>query len=118
MVPVPFAGPRRLRSDADGNLWITPSPDRRSIATSQPRSASRASSCRCCCQGSETPYALNVDKRRGVVWVNGSQSDSLYALEIASGTWRRVPPPRRVAFTRDIEIATDGTVYIRRPPAS
>ena len=27
MVPVPFAGPRRLRSDADGNLWITAFPE-------------------------------------------------------------------------------------------
>jgi virginiamycin B lyase len=49
--------------------------------------------------------------RAAVVWVTGNQSDSLYGLDIASGAWRRVPLPRRVAFTRDIEIAADGTLY-------
>jgi streptogramin lyase len=61
--------------------------------------------------GSDTPYALNVDKKRGIVWVNGNQSDSLHALDIKAQTWRSVPLPRRVSFTRDIEIAEDGTVY-------
>ena len=56
-------------------------------------------------------YALNVDKRRGIVWVTGNQSDALYAFDIAAQAWRHVPLPRRVAFTRDIEIAQDGTVY-------
>lgn len=62
-------------------------------------------------KGSDTPYALNVDKKRGIVWVTGNQSDSLHALDVRSGSWRSVPLPRRVAFTRDIEIAEDGTVY-------
>jgi streptogramin lyase len=62
-------------------------------------------------KGSDTPYALNVDKRRGIVWVTGNQSDALHALDIQTHTWRSVPLPRRVAFTRDIEIADDGTVY-------
>ena len=61
--------------------------------------------------GSDTPYALNVDRARGIVWVTGNQSDALYALDIRTKTWRSVPLPRRVAFTRDIEIAEDGTVY-------
>jgi streptogramin lyase len=52
-----------------------------------------------------------VDKRRGIVWVNGNQSDALHALDIQAGTWRSVPLPRKVSFTRDVEIAEDGTVY-------
>jgi virginiamycin B lyase len=111
MLPVPFAGPRRLRSDAAGHLWITAFPES-AIYRYEP-AAQRFTRFDLPVEpkGSETPYALNVDKRRGIVWVNGNQSDSLYALEIARGTWRRVPLPRRVAFTRDIEIASDGTVY-------
>ena len=111
MVPVPFAGPRRLRSDADGNLWITAFPESAIYRYEPAAQRFTRFELPVLPKGSETPYALNVDKRRGIVWVNGNQSDSLYALEIASGNWRRVPLPRRVAFTRDIEIAADGTVY-------
>jgi streptogramin lyase len=111
MVATPFAGPRRLRGDADGNLWITAFPES-AIARYEPASGRFTRfELPVLPQGSDTPYALNVDKRRGIVWVNGNQSDALHALDIASGTWRSVPLPRRVAFTRDIEIADDGTVY-------
>lgn len=111
MVSVPFAGPRRLRSDADGNLWITAFPESAVYRYEPAPQRFTRFDLPVVPRGSETPYALNVDKRRGIVWVNGNQSDSLYALEIATGAWRRVPLPRRVAFTRDIEIAPDGTVY-------
>jgi streptogramin lyase len=111
MIATPFAGPRRLRSDADGNLWITAFPES-AIARYEPASGRFTRfELPVLPKGSDTPYALNVDKRRGIVWVNGNQSDALHALDIATGSWRSVPLPRRVAFTRDIEIADDGTVY-------
>ena len=111
MVSTPFAGPRRLRSDADGNLWITAFPES-AIARYEPGAARFTRfELPVVPKGSDTPYALNVDKRRGVVWVNGNQSDALHALDIKTSTWRSVPLPRRVAFTRDVEIAEDGTVY-------
>ncbi|MBX3619890.1 MAG: hypothetical protein KF891_07880 [Rhizobacter sp.] len=111
MVKTPFAGPRRLRSDAEGNLWIGAFAES-AIARYEPRSGRFTRfDLPVVPKGSETPYALNVDKRRGVVWVTGNQSDSLYALDIKTQAWRQVPLPRRVAFTRDIEIADDGTVY-------
>ena len=49
-------------------------------------------------RGSDTPYALNVDRRRNIVWVTGNQSDALHALDVKAGTWRSVPlpPPGRV----------------------
>ena len=62
-------------------------------------------------KGGDTPYALNVDRPRGVVWVNGNQSDSLYTFNIASETWQQIPMPRRVTFTRDVEFEPDGTAY-------
>jgi virginiamycin B lyase len=111
MVKTPFAGPRRLRADAQGNLWIAAFPES-AIVRYEPRSgAFTRHELPVDPKGSETPYALNVDRARGIVWVTGNQSDSLYGLDIATGTWRRVPLPRRVAFTRDIEIAADGTLY-------
>jgi streptogramin lyase len=111
MIRTPFKGPRRLRADAEGNLWIAAFPES-AIARYVPSSGQftrfdlpvRPS-------GSDTPYSLNVDRPRGIVWVNGNQSDSLYALDISSGSWRVFPLSRRGSFTRDVEFAPDGTVY-------
>lgn len=111
MVPVPYAGPRRLRSDADGNLWITAFAESAVLRYEPAANRFTRFDLPVNPKGSEAPYALNVDKARGVVWVNGNQSDALYALDVKAGTWRTVPLPRRTAFTRDIEIADDGTVY-------
>ncbi len=58
------------------------------------------------------PYALNVDRERGVVWVNGNQSDTILAFDIADESWEVFPMPRQRFFTRDIEISEkDGAVY-------
>lgn len=111
MIATPFAGPRRLRSDGDGNLWISAFPES-AIARYEPKSGKFTRfELPVVPVGSDTPYALNIDKRRGIVWVTGNQSDSLHAFDIKTQAWRSVPLPRRVAFTRDIEIADDGTVY-------
>lgn len=111
MIATPFAGPRRLRSDAEGNLWIGAFPEGAVVRYEPKAGRFTRFDLPVVPLGSETPYALNVDKKRGIVWVNGNQSDALYALDIKLQTWRHVPLPRRVAFTRDIEIADDGTVY-------
>ena len=111
MIATPFKGPRRLRTDAQGKLWITAFPES-AIARFDPASGEftrfdlplRP-------KGGDTPYALNVDRPRGVVWVNGNQSDSLYTFDIATEAWQQIPMPRRVTFTRDVEFAPDGTAY-------
>lgn len=112
MIATPFKGPRRLRSDAEGNLWIGAFPES-AIARYDPKTGVFTRyELPVMPKGSDTPYSLNIDHKRGIVWVTGNQSDSLHALDIASGAWRSVPLPRRVAFTRDVEIAEDGTVYV------
>jgi len=111
MIATPFAGPRRLRTDADGNLWITAFPES-AIARYAPASGTFTRfDLPVAPLGSDTPYALNVDRRRGIVWVNGNQSDSLYAYDIKGGQWSVIPLPRRGSFTRDVEIAADGAVF-------
>lgn len=111
MIPTPFAGPRRLRSDAEGKLWIAAFPES-AIARYEPSNGRFTRfELPVLPRGSDTPYSLNVDRRRGIVWVTGNQSDSLHAFDIQTQSWRpSIPLPRRVAFTRDIEIAEDGSV--------
>jgi streptogramin lyase len=111
MVATPFKGPRRLRSDAEGNLWIAAFPES-AIARYEPASGRFTRfDLPVNPKGSDTPYSLNVDRPRGIVWVNGNQSDSLYAFDIAAGTWSVIPLPRRVSFTRDVEFDPQGTAY-------
>jgi virginiamycin B lyase len=108
VIETPFHGPRRLRIDADGNIWIVAFSDGL-LAMYDPVTAEFSTFELPVI--SETPYALNVDRERGVVWVNGNQSDTVMSFHIETETWRTYPMSRRRTFTRDIEIAEDGSVF-------
>ena len=111
MVATPFKGPRRLRSDDQGRLWIAAFPES-AIASYDPASGGfRRYDLPLVPKGGDTPYSLNVDRPRGLVWVTGNQSDSLYVLDIASEAWQVIPLPRRVSFTRDVEFDPDGVAW-------
>ena len=107
----PFLGPRRLRSDSKGNLWIAAFPESMivkfdpltQIFTNFPLPVKPL--------GSETPYSLNVDIKRDIVWINGNTSDALYSYNINQKKWSHYPMPKRVTFTRDVEIAPNGDVF-------
>ena len=45
-------------------------------------------------------------------------SDTLCALTIATGSWSVYPLPHRMTFTRDIEIASDGSVNVDSQPVA
>ena len=109
MIDFPYDGPRRLRADADGNLWIVAFQDSL-LVKYDPASATFTDYPLPVLN--EVPYALNVDRDRGVVWVNGNQSDTIMSFDIASERWRVYPMPRQRFFTRDIEVAEDsGAIY-------
>jgi len=111
MYATPFKGPRRLRTDAEGKLWITAFPESAIVRFDPATSQFTRFDLPLEPRGGDTPYALNVDRPRGIVWVNGNQSDSLYTFDIASETWQQLPMPRRVTFTRDVEFEPDGTAW-------
>jgi streptogramin lyase len=109
MIDFPYRGPRRLRSDAAGKLWIVAFQD--GLLVSYDPTTKRFEEYPLPVRN-EIPYALNVDRIRGQVWVNGNQSDSLMRFDIASKTWLRVPLPRARFFSRDIEIDSEnGDIY-------
>jgi streptogramin lyase/mono/diheme cytochrome c family protein len=108
VIETPFNAPRRLRIDADGKIWIVAFSDGQ-LAMYDP--VAEDFSIYELPVVSETPYALNVDRERGVVWVNGNQSDTIMSFHIETETWRTYPMSRQRTFTRDIEIAEDGSVF-------
>ena len=112
MIKTPFKAPRRLRSDREGNLWITAFNESQ-IARYSPRTGQFTRyDLPAVPKGSDTPYSLNVDQARNQVWVNGSNSDSVYRFDIATQAWTMFPMQRRVTFTRDVEISARGKVYV------
>jgi virginiamycin B lyase len=111
MIKTPFMGPRRLRADADSKLWIAAFPES-AIAKYDPATGVFTRyDMPVVPLGSDTPYSLNVDRQRGIVWVDGNQSDSVLAFDIAKESWQFIPLPRAVSFTRDVEITPDGTAW-------
>lgn len=108
MIPTPFTGPRRLRCDAEGNPWIVGFSS--GLIARYDRAARRFDTFPLPV-ASETPYSLNVDRARNIVWVNGNQSDTVLAFDIAKQSWRIYPMSRYRTFTRDVEIAEDGSIF-------
>ena len=109
MIDFPYQGPRRLRFDGQGKLWIVAFQDsllvRYDPATGEFTDFELPVI-------NEIPYALNVDRERGVVWVNGNQSDTILAFDIATESWKVYPMPRQRFFSRDVEISeSDGAIY-------
>ena len=109
MIDFPYKGPRRLRIDADGNLWIVAFQD--SLLVKYDPKTGAFSNYELPVVN-EVPYALNVDRQRDMVWVNGNQSDTLLRFNIATESWQVYPLPRQRFFTRDVEISEqDGAIY-------
>ena len=112
MYKTPFHGPRRLRIDAQGGVWIAAFPESQIVRFDQEKEEFEFFDIPVKPIGSETPYSLNIDKSRNIVWVNGNTSDALYAYYFKENRWQHYPMPKRVTFTRDVEIAPNGMVYI------
>lgn len=108
MIKVPFEGPRRMRVDADNNVWIVAFQDSQLVKYNP---NSKQFTHYEMPVVNELPYSLNVDRERGVVWVNGNQSDTIFSFSIRDEQWMIYPLPRKRTFTRDIEIAQDGSIF-------
>ena len=111
MYKTPFIGPRRLRTDAEGKVWVTVFASGRLAKFDPVTEDFTLYDLPTEPQGSETPYALAVDRERNQVWVNGTASDTMMRYDMASEEWAVFPMPRMGTFTRDVVIAKDGSIY-------
>ncbi len=107
----PMQGPRRPRFDAKGTLWI-PSFDEGGLMKFDtvgntfetwkiPGVAANEY---------ETPYALNVERASGDVWITANNSDRVLRFTPASKTFQSYPSPTRVTVLRDMSFTRDGRV--------
>src|SRR5262245_58335942 len=111
LIDTPFAAPRRLRFDSKGTLWI-PGFSSGVLAHFDPKTrVFRTWQLPIEPKGTETPYALNVDRRTDTVWICGTQSDTLMRFEPASERFTVYPLPTRVTYTREIDFDAAGAVW-------
>jgi virginiamycin B lyase len=107
----PFPGPRRLRFDSQGKLWI-PGFSSGVLARFDPETKEfKTWPLPTNPPGTETPYALNVDRRSDVVWICGTNSDTLIRFDPKTETFTIFPLPTRVTYTREIDFDADGGVW-------
>jgi virginiamycin B lyase len=111
LIDTPFPAPRRLRFDSKGMLWI-PSFSGSAVARFDPRTREFKSwPLPTEPAGTETPYALNVDRRTDTVWICGTASDSLIRFEPGPERFTVYPMPTKVTYTREIDFDERGAVW-------
>jgi streptogramin lyase len=111
MIDTPFSGPRRLRFDSQGRLWI-PGFSADLVARFDPKTREfKTWRLPTMPAGSETPYALNVDRHSDMIWICGTGSDSLLRFDPVTETFTTIPLPTRVTFTREIDFDEAGRVW-------
>ncbi|MBI2889214.1 MAG: carboxypeptidase regulatory-like domain-containing protein [Nitrospirae bacterium] len=105
----PFFGPRRLRCDADGDVWI-PAYGEGALYKFDP-STETFSAFPLPTGVGEMPYALNVHRAKKEVWICGSNSDSLIRFDIPTERFTVFPLPTRVTFCREVDFDEAGRVW-------
>jgi virginiamycin B lyase len=111
IIDTPFTGPRRLRFDSKGNLWI-PAFSSSLIARFDPATRKFDSfEIPIEPRGTETPYALNVDLSSDTIWICGANSDSIWRFDPDSEQFTNYPLPTLVTFTREIDFDEQGRIW-------
>lgn len=116
----PVKGPRRLRFDRSGTLWLTGYSDG-VIAEIGTKGAAGFES-RVHPMPEFAPgyrpaaYALAVDPKTGHVWVNETMTDHLYRFEPKRRKWTAYALPLRGTYTREISFTKQGEVCTSNNP--
>lgn len=111
MVDTPFTAPRRLRFDSKGGLWI-PGFSSGVVSRFDPETRVFESwEIPIEPKGTETPYALNVERSTDRVWICGTNSDTLIRFDPSSERFLVYPLPTRVTYTREIDFDAQGRVW-------
>lgn len=103
-------GPRRLRFDQKGVLWI-PSFEEGYLMTFNTKERKFEKEYRLPTLAPdqyETPYALNVHPKTGEIWITANLSDRWFRFDPQSESFVSYPSPTRVAFMRDFIFLPDG----------
>jgi virginiamycin B lyase len=107
----PLKGPRRPRFDGDGILWI-PAFDESALLRFDPETSEFETYELPTLSPDEyeTPYALNVDRATGDVWLTSNMSDRILRFIPREERFVSYPSPTRVTWLRDLVFTKDGKI--------
>lgn len=107
----PMSGPRRLRFDKHGSLWI-PSFNEGGLMHFDTRTKKFTTyKLPLLASGEyEIPYALNVHPKTGHIWITTNQSDRILRFDPKTKVFTSYPSPTRVTFLRDLTFTKDGKI--------
>ena len=107
----PVFGPRRIRFDRAGNLWIPGFGDGTLAKLDTRTMAFTVHKIPPLAPGEvEAPYAVGVDPKTQDVWITANQSDRMFRFQPASGRFIAYPLPSRGTYMRDVIFPGDGRV--------
>ncbi|MCP4935729.1 MAG: hypothetical protein GY927_16355 [bacterium] len=107
----PMSGPRRLRFDKEGKLWIPAFNEGGLMQFDTKTEVFTTFKLPLLASGEyEIPYALNVHPDTGHIWITTNQSDRILRFDPKSKTFTSYPSPTRVTFLRDLTFTKDGKI--------
>jgi len=107
----PLRGPRRLRFDAGGNLWIPAFEDSGLMKFDTKAQRFETFKLPLLAHNEyEVPYALAVHPQTQQVWITSNMSDRMFRFDPKSKTFVTYPMPTRVTWLRDLVFAKDGGI--------
>jgi streptogramin lyase len=107
----PFKGPRRLRFDAKGNLWIPAFDDSGLMKFDTQTKRFETFKLPLLAHNEyEVPYALNVHPKTGEVWITSNMSDRIFRFLPATKQFVSYALPTRVTWLRDMVFTKDNAV--------
>ena len=113
----PVKGPRRLRFDAHGTLWVAGYSDGVLARIETDGFKSKLYPLPEFAPGYRpAAYALGIDPRTQEVWVNETMTDHLYRFRPRAESWTAYPLPLRGSYTREVSFTKDGQVCTSNNP--
>ena len=107
----PFRGPRRLRFDGQGNLWIPAFEDSGLMKFDPKVKKFETFKLPLLAHNEyEVPYALNVHPTTGEVWITSNMSDRVFRFYPKTKEFVSYPLPTRVTWLRDMVFTKDKAV--------
>ena len=113
----PVSGPRRLRFDKEGILWIAGFSDGELARFDPSTGSSKVYKLPQFAPGyAPAPYAVGIDPRTQDVWITEVMTDYVYRFVRKTERFVAYPMPLRGSYTRDVSFAADGSVCMSNNP--
>ena len=107
----PLKGPRRLRFDASGNLWIPAFDDSGLMKFDTKTQRFETFKLPLLAHNEyEVPYALAIHPKTQEVWITSNMSDRMFRFDPKAQTFVSYAMPTRVTWLRDLVFTQDGGV--------